>query len=89
MTVYFFQNVSLVLPISSTFFYVMVIFGAPPIKTANFRCAIFCKGFLSKKPKYGKTVLSVHCSCYDLWTYNTVFPNFVFSLDPPSFVMGN
>ena len=77
---YFFQNVSLVLIISSIFFYVTVIFGAPPIKTAKLWCAIFRKGFLSKKPKYGKTVFSVHSSGYDLRTYNTVFPNFVFSL---------
>ena len=55
MTVYFFQNVSLVLPTLGTFFYVTVIFGAPPIKSIKNWCAILGRPFLSEKSKYGKS----------------------------------
>ena len=46
---YFFQNVSLVLPIISIFFYVTVIFGAPPIKALNFDMQFFGKQFTLRK----------------------------------------
>ena len=54
---YFLQNVSLVSPIRSTFFYVTVIFGAPPIKTAKLWCAIFLEPFLDEKTEYGKSTV--------------------------------
>ena len=57
MTVYFFQNVSLVLPIASTFFYVTVIFGAPSIRTEKLWCAIFGEADLNEKIEFGKSAV--------------------------------
>ena len=81
MTNYFFQNVSLVLPIRSTFFYVTVIFGAPPIKTAKLWCAIFGSPFLSEKTKYGKTQCWVRSRDPTVRTYHCTFSKFNFLIE--------